>query len=289
MARIRADWLDTFIAAVDTGSFTAAAQRVHRSQSAVSLQIGQLEQVLGRRLLDRGPGRLRPTVDGERLLPHVRRASEAIETVSNVFSAPRPGPVRVGMPEEYADGILPELLARFGRTHPNALLEVDCAPSSSLEARVKDGSLDLAVALDEEIAGTGQLLAEDPTCWVASVNLHHHDRHEPLPVAVFDSECSWRRWALDALDDARIPYRIAYTSGNVSALRAAIRAGMAIGLLGASTLTDDLQPYRLNGRVWSMPASRLVLLESSGADQAVVSTLTALLREGLTHRRPQGA
>ncbi|PWG60913.1 LysR family transcriptional regulator, partial [Sediminicurvatus halobius] len=72
MPQVRSDWLETFLAAVETRSFTAAARRVHRSQSAVSLQIGKLEAAVGHRLLVRGPGGLRPTAAGERLLPYVR-------------------------------------------------------------------------------------------------------------------------------------------------------------------------------------------------------------------------
>lgn len=285
MPRIRNDWLDTFIAAVESGSFTAAAERVHRSQSAVSLQIGQLELALGRRLLYRGPGGLQPTLDGEHLLPYVRRATEAIEAVSNAFASVEPQLLRIGVPDEYADGVLPEVVARFGRSHPNIMLEVQCAPSRALEERINAGSLDFAVVLEEEVKGSGTALVVDPTCWVASPSLVRYGAGGPVPVAVFDSECSWRRWALDTLKDAGIDYRIAYTSSSVAALRAAIRSGIAVGLMGASTVTDDIEPFPPFASIGSMPASRLIWLGLARSDDVTGSTLQALMADALAARQ----
>ncbi|UEX77718.1 LysR family transcriptional regulator [Spiribacter halobius] len=281
MPQVRSDWLETFLAAVETRSFTAAARRVHRSQSAVSLQIGKLEAAVGHRLLVRGPGGLRPTAAGERLLPYVRHAADAVEAVTHALTADTPRLLRLGLPDEYADGTLTDVLARFTRAHPQTSLEVTCGRSALLEPLVLAGELDLALVLADEVRTAGEQLAEDPTLWLQSAAPEGPPDEGTLPIAVFDQECSWRRWALEALESHGIDYRIVFSSGSAAAIRAAIRSGVAVGLLGASSATRDLRPFSGSASMALMPTTRLILLRADRTAAEPAATLGRLLSSAL--------
>ncbi|WP_163574065.1 LysR family transcriptional regulator, partial [Halomonas faecis] len=83
--QLRGDWLVAFVAVVQARSFTAAAKRMHRTQSAISMQIQQLETATGTQLLIRERGGVIPNEAGERLLPHARRIADALRDAAWLF------------------------------------------------------------------------------------------------------------------------------------------------------------------------------------------------------------
>lgn len=266
-SRLRLDWLETFLAIAETGSLTAAGERVARSQSAISLQLRQLEAVVGARLFDRGGRTVRLTAAGERLRPYAHRAVEAADAAVGAAAVDAARIVRVGVPEEYAEGVIPGLLAGLARRSAGLAVEVQCAESAVLEGRVGAGRLDLAFAIADEIEARGEPVASDPTVWLRAPGFDTAQR--PLPVALFDQACSWRRRAIEALDGAAIDYRVAFTSASVSGVRAGIRSGLAIGALGRSTMTADLERVSGAGAPPELPAAELVLLYRGGSDPAI--------------------
>ncbi|MDZ7748478.1 MAG: LysR substrate-binding domain-containing protein [Halofilum sp. (in: g-proteobacteria)] len=276
--RMRLDWLETFVAIAESGSLTVAGERVARSQSAVSLQLRQLEDAVGARLFDRGPRHVALTAAGERLRPWARRALEAADGALGAAVLDEPRSVRIGVPEEYADGVIPELLAGLARGHGGVAVELQCAESAVLERRLAAGRLDLAFALADEVERRGEAVATDPTDWLCARGFDAARR--PLPVAVFDQACSWRRRALEALEAAAIDYRVVFTSASVAGVRAGIRAGLAAGAIGRATASDDLEPLPAPAAPPALPASELVLLRAAGGD-AVVDELGGRARERL--------
>ena len=85
---LQLDWLRAFVAVVDAGSLTAAAPHVHRSQSALSMQLKKLEDAVGRAVLTRGPRHLELTPTGVELLGYARRMLELHAERSNIAAAP---------------------------------------------------------------------------------------------------------------------------------------------------------------------------------------------------------
>ena len=141
------DQLQTFVAIADAGSFTRAADEVHKTQSAVSMQMRRLEERIGKNLFEKDGRNNRLTEDGEKLLNFARRMLRLnSETVSAFDDAKLEGHLRIGMPDDYADRFLPEILARFSRTHPLVTVNVECLNSTVLAERVKRGEIDLALA-----------------------------------------------------------------------------------------------------------------------------------------------
>ena len=139
------DLMKTFLAIADSGSFTRAAEDVHKTQSAVSMQMKRLEELLGRPLFARDGRASRLTADGERLIDYARRMVAINDEAVSAFTRPElTGTVRFGTPDDYADRFLPEILARFARTHPMVTVDVECVSSMTLYERTRRGVMDLA-------------------------------------------------------------------------------------------------------------------------------------------------
>src|SRR5205823_13346678 len=127
------DQLKTFIAIVETGSFTRAAEVVHKTQSAVSMQMKRLEERLGKAIFARDGRASKSTEDGERRLDYARRIIKLnVEALAAFDDAELTGRVRLGVPDDYADRYLPEIMARFSRAYPGVELTVMCEPSTEL-------------------------------------------------------------------------------------------------------------------------------------------------------------
>src|SRR5512132_4245116 len=143
------DQLRTFIAIAETGSFTKAADVVHKTQSAVSMQMKRLEERLNRPIFARDGRASKLTEDGERLLDYARRIVKLnMEAVAAFSEAELTGRVRLGVPDDYADRYLPEIMARFSRAYPGVELTVFCQPSVELVELIDANELDLAIVTD---------------------------------------------------------------------------------------------------------------------------------------------
>lgn len=260
MRYLRGDWLVTFVAVVEARGFTAAAERLHRTQSAVSMQIQQLETAADAVLLVRERTGVVPTEAGERLLPHARRMVEALHDASTLFDtemAPA-GPLRLGIPEEYSGMELSSVLGRFQRSQPAAELWVRCASSEHLEYALEAGELDLAVLVADDARRRGEMLLYDPTWWVTAESLAIPSSG-PLPLVLFDQACWWRQWALDRVAEAGREWRVAYTSDSIAGVAAAIRGGLGVGVLGRSTVPEGVRPVPDTLGLPALPGSHLML------------------------------
>ena len=151
------DQLQTFVTIADTGSFTRAADEVHRTQSAVSMQMRRLEERIGKPLFEKDGRTNRLTEEGERLLSYARRMLHLNrETLAAFDDRALEGTIRIGTPDDYADRFLPEIMARFARSNPRVELTVICEPTPGLVEHIKRGNLDLAlVTHNDERAAVG--------------------------------------------------------------------------------------------------------------------------------------
>src|SRR5882724_5493660 len=132
------DQLRSFLAIVDTGSFTKAAERVNKTQSAVSMHIRRLEERLDCELFAKQGRGVRLSMDGEKLVDFARRMlqieASALSTIAQKGLA---GRVRLGMPDDYAEPFLPGILTRFSGRHPLVEVSVVCESSGSLSERIR--------------------------------------------------------------------------------------------------------------------------------------------------------
>lgn len=232
------DVLRTFVAISETGSFTAAANAVFRTPSAVSMQIKKLEDILGRAVFLRDARSVTLTNDGEILLGYARRLLAINrEAVSKFIIPDIVGVVRLGSPDDYGERILPHVLKRFAQTHPSIAVDVTIDQSKHLMRRMEDRTLDITLitnSYQQKVPGAETLLTE-PIVWAGAKGGCAHLR-EPLPVSLWEEGCAWRAGALEALGREGRSYRIAYMSAHTAGQRAAILADLAVAPLPKSFL-----------------------------------------------------
>ncbi|WP_170552467.1 LysR substrate-binding domain-containing protein [Ruegeria atlantica] len=240
MVNLDSDLLRTFVAVAEAGSVTDGAARIHRSQSATSLQIKRLESILGQPVFKRHGRGVVLSDAGRLLLPVAHEVTTRLDVaLQDISQTVVTGNLRIGVPDDHGRAKLAQIIAAFTRHHPQVELEVTCALSTGFPDAIDKGSLDLAVYEVESPEPHEELLFEDPTCWVSSAH-REFSVDETLPVAVFDHACWWRDAAIASLEHRAKPYRIVYSSQSVAGVIAAVEAGIAVGLLGRSSLHAGL-------------------------------------------------
>lgn len=265
--------LRSFIAIAETGSFTAAALRVHRTPSAVSMQIKRLEEQLGVAVFLRDARNVSLTAQGEILLGFARRlVALNRETVSRFIAPDISGVVRIGAPSDFGEAVLPGVLKRFAASHPSMVVDVVIDQSTSLIKRFTAGQID--VALISCIADTfdepGEVVMEDEIVWVGAKGGQVHLR-DPLPVSMWDEGCSWRARSIESLVKAGRNYRVAFMTAHASGQKAAILSDLAVAPLGRSFISPDLQ---ILGEDCGLPDPgryKLVLRVAEGASPPVAT------------------
>ncbi|MEO1159821.1 MAG: LysR substrate-binding domain-containing protein [Pseudomonadota bacterium] len=256
---LESDLLRTLVAIAETRNFTRASEVVGRTQSAVSIQMKKLEDIVGDRLFERGPRGVTLTSPGERLVKDARRILSLLDQAAvSLQSNPLDGFVRIGIPEEYGGTILPRVLARFSKLHPQVEVTVRCAPTSELNAELDKGELDLVVVHEEAARFGGEILLNDPVVWVTSERYFQHEC-VPMPVALCNRGCWWRDWALASLDQQQKDYRIAYVSGSTFGLQAAVSSGMAVAVLAQSQIPPDCRELTAEEGFPNLQGTNIVL------------------------------
>jgi DNA-binding transcriptional LysR family regulator len=240
-ALLDVDQLRTFIAIAESGSFTRAADVVHKTQSAVSMQMKRLEERLERQIFARDGRASKLTEDGERLLDYARRIIKLnVEAISAFSDAELSGRVRLGVPDDYADRYLPEIMARFSRVYPGVELSVMCEPTVHLVERIAGNELDLAIVTNCDGNRPAETFRREHLLWVTS-SRHTTHRQEPLPLALGRPSCKWRQLAMEGLEQMGRPYRVLYSSWNAGAVAAAVLAGLAVSVFPESGLRPGMR------------------------------------------------
>jgi DNA-binding transcriptional LysR family regulator len=268
--------LQAFVLIADGHTFTQAAERMGRTQSAVSMQIKRLEGILGRSVLKRVKGgAIELTEHGRFLLARARTILALNEEVLSACRAPAiTGTVRLGTPDDYALSYLPPILKRFAETHPAVQVDVVCSSSSQLVEQLKDGDLDLTLCSDGNQPRTWPYVSlwRGPLSWVTSTR-HAPHRQSPLPLALAHEECGWRASAQAALEKAGIRYRIAYLSGTQAGTHAAVLAGLAVTVCALTVLPEGLRPLRQDEGLPPLPDFGIVMLKGRTPTQPVTDAL----------------
>jgi DNA-binding transcriptional LysR family regulator len=272
-ALIDVDHLRTFIAIAESGSFTKAADLVHKTQSAVSMQMKRLEERVGRPIFARDGRFSKLTEDGERLLDYARRIIKLNFEVLATFADPElSGRVRLGLPDDYADRYLPEIMARFSRAYPSVELTVLCEPSSNLIGHVEADELDIAIITATETQKATETFRQERLLWVTS-SRHSTHTEAPLPLALGHAYCCWRRSAMECLDRVGKPYRVLYSSGNAGAISAAVLAGLAISVLPESGLRPGMRVLSPADGFPPLPSCRIGLIRNPHSNSTLADAL----------------
>lgn len=272
---IPTELLRTFTAIADTGSFSQAGMVVGRTQSAVSMQVKRLEEMMEKPLLKRDSRNSTLTAEGLTLLSYARQILKLNEEAISVLKKPElSGWVSIGLPDDYATRFLPEILAGFSRTHPRVQVQVTCEPSQKLMERMQRKELDLAM-ITSPIAeiDNSLLLRQDPTVWVTSEQ-HCQHLETVLPLALFPDDCYCRNWAISSLERAGRRYRIAYTSASIMGLQAAVNAGLAVTAISQSIVPQGMRQLTEDEGFPTLPSASFLLHRNPESDNCIVDSLS---------------
>jgi DNA-binding transcriptional LysR family regulator len=274
--------LRAFQLIAEGSSFTQAADQLGRTQSAVSMQIKRLEDILGKSVLSRGKGgTISLTPHGRYLLDRVRRILALNDEVMTTFRAPAvSGTVRLGTPDDYALSHIPGVLRRFAETHPAVQVDVLCSSSTDLVEKLKAGELDLTLVSDgnQPRNWPSVPLWRGPLAWITSTRYAPH-RQDPLPLALAHEDCGWRAAAQAALDKAGIRYRIAYLSGTQTGTHAPVLAGVAVTVSALTLLPEGVRQMRPEEGLPRLPEFGIVMLKGRNAAQPVTDALATHIEE----------
>ncbi|WP_394889690.1 LysR substrate-binding domain-containing protein [Mesorhizobium sp. AaZ16] len=275
------DQLQTFIMIADTGSFTRAAEEVHRTQSAVSMQMRRLEERIGKALFEKDGRTNKLTEEGERLLSYARRMIHLNRETLAAFDDRRlEGTIRIGTPDDYADRFLPEIMARFSRSNPRVELTVICEPTFNLVDHIKRGHLDLALVTHDDAKGQSEVVRREPLLWVSSANHATHEQ-EILPLAFGRPTCIWRRAACDVLDGMNREYRILFTSWSATVITAAVLSGLAISVLPECALRPGMRVLGEADGFGALPECKIGIMRGHTARADIVEAIARHISESL--------
>ncbi|BBP59757.1 LysR family transcriptional regulator [Pseudomonas sp. St316] len=237
------DLIRTFHAVARIGKFSAAAEQLHKSPAAVSVHIQRLEAVAGGRLLNRDNQSVSLTALGKRLLVATTELLSTHDRVlADLHGTRLAGRITLGVPDEYAEHVIRDILPTFAAAWPNVVLELKTAPSYALRDQVLRGKLQAAVVAQPkgQVSAEGQVLVSTTPVWVGPVHMTVASM-EPLPLAVHAVQCPYRQAMMEALRQSGRRTRVVLESPSNQAVKACVEAGLAISLIDRARVTDAMQ------------------------------------------------
>lgn len=236
------DALRSFVAICETGSFRSAAASLHKSPSAVSLQIAKLEELLNARLLDRDARHVALTDQGGTLLEQARRLlGLSDETLALFQRSPLQGRLCLSAPHDLGVTLVPNLLKRLADIHPSVHIDVRLGTSEAVQNSITAGG-SANIALFNDVGACtfpAQDLFSESLKWLMLKGGRAVEQ-DPLPMAMAEVKCAWRDAAVNSLQSAGRDYRVAYSSDTSMGQVAAIKADLAIAALPESLIDRDL-------------------------------------------------
>jgi len=298
------DWLESFVAVVDCGGFSAAAAAVHRSQSRVSAHVGALEQALAATLFDRRHRPVQLTDAGVAYLPHAREVLASLDRglaqIESVIGVTR-GTVVLGSYPSASAAFLPGLVRDFHACYPQVRLVLTEQATVDLGQALSSGELHLALRALAPSCSTETLtyrpLWREPL--VAVFPVGHALAREPAPLDVSalvqhpliitgGSRGDQGLVEADlALRGADPPPCVAWQTDQPQTLANFVRAGLGVGVTNALAMqvsdtaglqvveVGSLEQGRTAGVFWD-------------PDRYMPVAARALLRKILTTDRPTG-
>src|SRR5246127_3972031 len=282
------DVLRTFVTGLELGSFSKAAQRLGRSQSAISTQLRRLEEQAGKPLFKKSGRGLALTTAGENLLSYAKRILELNdEAIDGLKDGEVEGWVRLGIPQDFAEGWLTGVLGQFARAHPKVRVEVRAEQNVVVIERLVQGELDLALAGVADNKVRAERLVALPMVWIGRPDWAGAKRlgSEPFPLVAFEPPCVFRSAAIAALDVADISWRFGFSSPRLAGLWAATEAGLGVTLRTDISLPRSLTILKpASSGLPELPKVQLTLCRKKRGTTAAVNRLAEILRETIAER-----
>jgi DNA-binding transcriptional LysR family regulator len=279
--------LRSFLAVVQTRSFTQAAARLGLRQSTVSQHVRKLEAQARRRLLIRDTHSVATTADGEAMIEFAQSILAATERAEHYFAGSElRGRLRFGTSEDFVASRLPRLLRDFVRAHPLVDVELTVGLSGDLHRKLAAGELDLMCAKRRPGEERGRLVWQDRLVWVSG-GPRPLDPGAPVPLIFHPPPSITRDIALTALERHGRPWRIVCTSGSLSGLRAAALAGLGVTAVAAGLIPPGLTELPSGHGLPDLGTVEFVLVQATRAARGPAAELArTILASGMQLQQP---
>lgn len=275
--------LRTFIAVVDHHSFAEAGVQLARTQSSVTQHMQRLEQQVGVNLFEKRGRQKQLTEAGQQLLRHARQMlSLNDDALNSLRESSLSGVLRIGSPHDIADTILPPILSHIARSAPRLRLEIDVGRSPFLMDDLQRGKIDMVISTREAPNLEGFALRTSPVWWICSAQFIHN-LGETLPLILVDEPSIYRRYALEALERANIPWRQAYLASNLIGIKAATRAGLGVTARSMEMLGPDMRVLGESDGLPRLPDVTYYLWIRSNTINPLVRRAYELIRSSRGH------
>lgn len=278
MRDIDTSLLRAFVAVIDSGNFSRAARQLNRTQSALSMQIKRLEELVDAPLFERTVRPPLVTPAGEALVAYAREIlainDAALATIKTNRLA---GKVRLALMEDYAATRLAPILGAFLAEHPDVQVEVHTGLTGSFLNEI-GSRFDVVLATTPVGSGDGEFLYRGASVWGAAPTFDPK-RHDPLPLALYEHGCLFRKWSTDALDAAGRRWRMGVVSSSLGAIAASVREGWSASIFKANTLPAGLKILDESDGMPPLPDYEIRLFRAPSAGSGAAKSLADFLVE----------
>lgn len=278
--------LRSFVAIADAGGVTRAAGFLNLTQSAVSMQIKRLEDLLGCSLLDRSARKVQLTPAGEILLSHARRMLALNDEVfGRLTQTQHEGEVVLGVPHDIVYPAIPQILRRFATDYPRMKVTLLSSFTRVLKDQFGRGECDIILTTEEGVDPGGETVAELPLVWVgAQGGLAWKAR--PLRLA-FVNNCIFRASVQAALDAQGISWEMAVEGQSGRAIEASVSADMAVHAVLAGSEPPYVERINHGGTLPDLTSRKVNMYVADPAHSPAVLELAAMIRQAYATRALQ--
>ncbi|KCV80971.1 LysR family transcriptional regulator [Actibacterium atlanticum] len=278
--------LRSFVAVADSGGVTRAAGFLNLTQSAVSMQIKRLEEMLDTQLFDRSSRQITLTTAGEQLLGYARRMLQLNDEIYARLTAQEfEGDVVLGVPHDIVYPAIPQVLRMFAAEYPRVKVHLLSSFTSELKEQFAKGEVDVILTTEDDPDAGGETLIEAPLVWVGAPNGHAW-KSRPLQLA-YEYKCRFRVPVQRALDAAGLPWEMAVESSSSRTIEATVTADLAVHTVIEGAEPPHLERIQHHGALPDLPRLKINLYRSDVGKGEIVETLTQLLRQAYIQQ--QGA
>ena len=271
--------LKSFVEIAECGNLTVASARLNRSQSAISVQIRKLETALNTSLFLRDRKGMSLSASGEKLLPVARKVLAELAQVQGLFETPLNGKIKVGIPDDFDEGVLERTLVDFTQTNPGVEVLASSGCTAAFPEAIRKGDLDIAVCSGPEDP-PGEVFLEQTPVWVASGAVSPA-ASEPVPLALINHGCWMGELPKTALEKTGRPYTVAFECSGLMSLKSAIRAGFAVGILYESNVEPDMKVLSAKDGFPPLPTFKRSIIVGPEAPQDLASAMADAIRRAV--------
>jgi len=272
--------LRSFVAVAEQGGVTRAAATLNLTQSAVSMQLKRLEELLGQDLFDRSNRRIALSASGELLLTYARRLVDLNdEAVGRLTDDGYEGELVLGAPYDVVYPVIPQVLKRFNAAYPRVRVHLKSSSTVKLREALRRGEANLILTTEERLAQGGETLTEMPLRWVGGPGGQSWKKR-PLRLA-FCNICIFRATVLRRLDAAGIDWEMVVDSDDDRSVEALISADLAVGALLEDSIPPHLEAIAGGGALPDLGVQMINMYGAGGRDP-LLGALADMLRQGFS-------